>query len=409
MRKKLLILVLAVFIGVLDALILKAFEFIVNDGSNYIWNDLFHTDVNRWGVVPLAISFSLILSILFRWTRQKRLVPPKLNSTEADETTEKPTLKSLGVITVIGLASLLAGASLGPEASLVAIASGLGLWMAYRNNLGPTAKLLELASISGLLVAFFGSMIIALMPLLFLWQKKQLKVATALPALLAAASAYGTLWLIDPEAVGYGTIPAAPHFKVIDFGLALIVGFAAALLGWALKYFILKTAKLAKTMNDRLTWVVSAAIFGLVIGLLYWAGGQSIQFSGSEGSRLLLDHAPAYGLGTLLVILVTKLLATGWSLATGYRGGLVFPSVFIGLSIALIAENISGDSSVGILLGAVAGVFSAMLGPVVGLIFISSIIPIKLVGIAIAGIAGAFVGNKLMSRLAPKSPATSTD
>lgn len=400
MRRNLLILLLAAGIGVLDTIILKSFEWAVNHGTNYIWNDLFQSDTYRWRVLPLAVLLGAALSWLFAVTRQKRVVQPKLNSLEADAPTQAPTLASIGIICLIGLASLLAGASLGPEASLVALASGAGLWIAFRTGFGKAAGLLDLASVGGLLVGFVGSYIIVLLPLLILRQKQQLRFSSALPVLLTGATAFGTLWLIDPSTAGYGNIPASPHFTVVDFLLAIVLGVAAAILGWLLKQLILAMSRAARKLELRWHWAVTGALFGLPIGLLYWAGGPTIQFSGSEGSKLLLQHQPAYGMGMLALILLTKLLATSWSLASGYRGGLVFPSVFIGVAVTLLVEGAFGHAGSGVLLGSIAGVFSAMLNPAVALIFMASIIPFKLIGVAISGIIGALVGGRLVKQLA---------
>ena len=125
-----------------------------------------------------------------------------------------------------------------------------------------------------------------------------------------------------------------------------------------------------------------------------------MQFSGSVGSKLLLEQAGTVGVLTLVGLLAVKLLVTAWSLATGYRGGLVFPSVYMGIAIALVLSHFSGLSDPGVLIGAVAGVFGALTGPVVAFIFIASILPphghVWLV--AICGIVGALLGQKLLAK-----------
>jgi hypothetical protein len=50
-------------------------------------------------------------------------------------------------------------------------------------------------------------------------------------------------------------------------------------------------------------------------------------------------------------------------------------------------------------IGSVAGVFAAMTGPAVGFIFIAGLVPVSLLGIAVVGILGAAVGNKLCRTL----------
>lgn len=401
MRSKGLMLLLAIVIGAIDAVLFKVFEYIVNHGTQYIWNDLFNSDVDRWKVVPLGIVLGLLLSGLFVLLKQKRIVPPKLSSVEEESSDEKPTLASLGIIFIIGAACLLAGASLGPEASLVAMTGGLGLWFGYYSRNDKAAKLLQLSSIGALLVAFFGSIILILLPLAMLLKKKKLSVTSAIPIVLAGASSYGALWLMDRNTEGYGSIPVPSSFHALDYLLAALLGMATAVLGWLLKKYILKANEAVKRYDKNYHWAISGALFGLVIGLLYMLGGQSVEFSGSEGTKLLMHHSPEYSVWALVVILLAKLLVTGWSLASGYRGGLVFPSIFIGVAIALIAETITGDTSTGVLVGSIAGVFCAMLGPAPALIFIIALIPFKLIGIAIVGIVFAALANKIIDKHAP--------
>ncbi len=403
MKKPSFVLLTALAIGVVNTIFFKIFEWVVNNGTNFVWNDVFKSNVHRWVVIPLAIGLSLAFSGLCLLVGRKRIKPPQTDAFADTKVSPSITLDNLGITALIGAASLIAGASLGPEASLVMVSMGLGAWFAGKAKLGRAAELLVLASMGALLVVFVGSLVMVLLPLLLLAQKKHLSLASAAPVIVAGLAAFGTLWLINPNTPGYGTIPVPSHFTWTDLPLALGVGFCAAAFGWALKQVINYTAQLTKRLDTTQSWTVAAAVFGGVIGVLYLLGGETIQFSGSEGSHLLLHHLPAYGLGALLIILVTKLLVTGWSLAAGYQGGLVFPSVFSGVALALIAENLFSTTSPGVLLGGVAGIFAAMTGPIPALLFIVSLIPVKLVGTAVAGILGATLGEKLIARLSPST------
>jgi len=398
-RQRLGLIAAAVVIGAANTVVLKLFIGAVDAGTTDLWDDVFHTDDHRWLVVPLALVLGIVLAGVLLAVRQPRLPPPHTNSLAFADDDEPATLTGIGMILFVGLCCLLAGASLGPEAALVGFAAGFGLWCGQRTGDGPTARLLQLASVGALLVAFVGSFLLVLLPLLMLAQKKQLKVGSAVPVVVASASAFGTLWLIDHGTTGYGSIPASTHFSIGDVLVAALAGLVAAIFGWALHQLIAWLHTVAVGLDARVVWPVAAAVFGAVIGVAYLAGGESVEFSGQKGTVMLLQHQPAYALGALLVILFAKMLATSWSLGAGYRGGLVFPSVFIGATIALIADNLFGTSGPGVLIGAIAGVFSAMAGPIVALIFIGSLIPIKLLGIAVVGIAGATVGNRLCTKL----------
>lgn len=402
MRGKVIVLATAVAIGVVNSLVFKAFEFAVNEGTVNLWNDVLKTDTHRWLVVPLTVAFGVGLSALIRLVGQERMVSAKTNPLEEGGSVQRVALKDIGVTALIGLASLVAGASLGPEASLIGIASGLGVWAAGRTGAKAT-ELLMLASIGALLVVFVGSMLLVLLPLLMLFQKKKLSRDTAVPILLAGGSAYATLWLIDHNVEGFGTIPTVPKSRWSDWLLAVAVGFLAAIIGFLLKNLVTKFGLIAKRLNKSLPWAVSGALFGSIIGLLYLIGGQSVEFSGSEGTKSLHSDV-SYGFWALLGILAVKLVVTAWSLASGYRGGLIFPSIYLGVATWLAVSSLFGSSGPGVLIGSIAGVFCAGTGsPAVALIFMAALLPLKLVGIAIAGIIGATWGNKLLTAHVPTS------
>ena len=282
----------AVPIGALDAVIFKGFEWLVNHGTDDIWDGLFDTDVHRWRVVPLAAALGAALSVVFLLTGQQRVVPPSTQPLGTGESNECPTVASIATIAtiaLIGLCSLWAGASLGPEASLVAITGGLGVVGSSARG-RPGGKVLELASIGALLVAFVGSLLLVLLPLLVLHRQKQLQRMTAVPVLVAGASAFGTLWLMDRETRGFGRIPADPGFAVTDVVVAVVLGVATAFLGWGLERFIAGANRATRWLDDALPWPMGGALFGLVVGLLYWAGGESVEFQ--LGRRAVAGQPP---------------------------------------------------------------------------------------------------------------------
>jgi H+/Cl- antiporter ClcA len=204
----------AVLIGAVNAVVLKLFLWAVDVGTVDLWNDVFHTDEHRWVVVPLALVLGIVLSGVLLVVRQPRLPPPHTNSLAFADDDEPATLGGVGMILFVGLSCLVAGASLGPEAALVGSAAAFGLWCGQRTGDGPTARLLQLSSVGALLVAFVGSFLIVLLPLLMLVQKKQLKVDSAVPVVVAGASSFGTLWLIDHGTKGFGTIPTSSQFSI---------------------------------------------------------------------------------------------------------------------------------------------------------------------------------------------------
>jgi H+/Cl- antiporter ClcA len=399
---------ISLVIGAADGLVFLGFEWVVNHGSDWIWNDLVDSDDVRWRVIPLAIVLSVAFSLLLRAVGEPRWVTPHLDplgaAEDSDEDTPAPKLQGLAVILAIGIASLLAGASLGPEAPLVAFSAGLGAWVASRAAPGPAGRLLVLASAGALLVAFFGSLVSLLIPLAILVQRtKRLPIAAIVSVVVAGLAAWGMLWLIRGNDHGFGSIPTATvHLR--DYLAAFLLGLIAVGIGVLLRHVVVRLADVTVRIDRAGVWWLAAAAFGLVLGVLYLVGGQTVQFSGSEGSTMLIGRADEYGAWALAGLALVKLLVTGWSLAAGYRGGLVFPSVFAGvaasLCVAAFAPSLGGP---GIMIGAIIGLLVEMTAPLLGIVVLLALVPLKLVPVGLAGAAGALIGRRVVDRIASRT------
>lgn len=395
---------IAASLGGVIAFAYLIFEWIVTDGSNWLWNDLLQSDVYRWRVIPIAIVMSVVLSLLYKGVKQKRVVHAETDLLSEISNSKSTSLSSILTIFTIGAVSLLAGASLGPEASLLAGVLGIAAWTSGKAKLlnTPIAKLLALSSVGALLCAFMCSPIPMAIPLLLMQKSKKLTLQSALPVLFMGTVSWIIVYLLKGEP--FGQVPVSETFTAIDIVIAAGLGFAAVLIGVALKWVIklasLKTSWIAAHTH----WLVSAVIFGTVLGILYLLGGQSIQFSGSEGSQLLASDKAMYSAIALLSLVVLKLLATAWSLSSGYRGGLVFPSVYMGLAFSYsiaAAFMLVGADSAGATVGAISGIFVAMLSPVVGVVLLLSLFPQSLTLLVIAGAIGAVAGSKAFAKLLP--------
>ncbi|HSX45666.1 MAG TPA: chloride channel protein [Candidatus Saccharimonadia bacterium] len=393
---------LAFWIGVIDAIIFKLFEALVNNGSNWIWNDVFHSDTTRWLVVPLAVVLSIALSRLMQTSKTPRWVKPETDLFAQQPEKKRTTLGGIGLILLNGGASLLAGASLGPEMALTDSSKAIGKFAAEQGKAGQAGAVLVAASIGALMVAFLGSLLMVTLPLLLVYkQAKKLTLESVLPIVLAAVSAYATLWVMDPQTKGYGSIPAAPHVDLQDYIAAAVVALCASIFAFCLVQLIKHLSDWTQHINQKWPWYASAGLFGLVLGIIYLVGGQSVQFSGSAGSSMLLHNAHDYGTWAFLGLAVVKLLATGWSKTTGYRGGLFFPSIYAGLALSLFVGSLDSPlAGAGALVGAIAGIFAAVSDSgIVAFLMIVAILPYKLIGVAVVAIAAALAGNKLLNKL----------
>ncbi|MES1193807.1 MAG: chloride channel protein, partial [Solirubrobacterales bacterium] len=313
---------------------------------------------------------------------------------------------TVGTILAIGAAGLLAGASLGPEAPLLGATVALGAWAAARADASAASTVLVLASAGALLVAFFGSLIALAIPLLILRQRTgRFPIAPVVAITLAGLAAWLTVWLAQGNHHGYGHVPSA-DVDAHDYLIAVVLGITAVGIGALLHWFVAQLNVITEQLRNGTPWWLAAAIFGTVLGVLYLIGGQTVQFSGSEGSVMLLSGEVHYGAWALAGIALVKLAATSWSVAAGYRGGLVFPTVFAGVAVSLLtAEALPGVAGPGVLLGCIAGLLVEMTAPVLGVVMLLALVPSALLPLALAGAAGAVAARMVLERV-QRSPAS---
>ena len=86
--------------------------------------------------------------------------------------------------------------------------------------------------------------------------------------------------------------------------------------------------------------LVYVTLGGLVLGLLGAIGGELTLFKGLAQTGELLADVDGWGIGTLILIAVVKLAALLIAAASGFRGGRIFPAVFIGVTLGLLAHDL---------------------------------------------------------------------
>jgi len=170
-----------------------------------------------------------------------------------------------------------------------------------------------------------------------------------LPGLLA--SGVGSLIFIGLDAwTGHGVfslaIQGAPQFgrpDIAEFGWALVIGVAAALVGSGIR----RAAPVVLGYAERWTLVLlplaGLAVAGLAIAYAEGAGKPSsdVLFSGQDQLSPLVQNAASYTVGALLLLVVCKWLAYTLSLGS-FRGGPIFPALFIGAAGGIAMSHLPG-------------------------------------------------------------------
>lgn len=325
-----------ILVSAFVALTYLLFEASVDIAINLIWNEWANTDEYRLLIVPLLIVLGLIF-----FGAQNMLDPKAIKQQESGlGDTPKPTLTNLYKIILIGFLSMLAGASLGPEAILVPACITIGLLVGKYtfNKNQAAARLLGATGFIALFAAFFSSFFAGMLGLLVVTKQVKAKI-TPLMVGVAVLASYTTVKILDvfksPAFVD------TPHHKWLvssDSLLALL----ALLIGGYLFVLLLKSSNSGFTkLIDLLrinAWWSRALVGSIGLGILYLLGGSLVQFTGNQSIIPLAEQSADLGLQGLLLIFFVKILAISWSKASGYRGGLIFPSVLAASSLVLIAK-----------------------------------------------------------------------
>lgn len=347
------LLLAAVAIGAGVALTYFIFESLVHVSLQFIWDDWFQSDTIRWIVLPLTVGLTLL------YFGAQHFLDPRHEHIEAHGlgAAPSPTVWHYLQGLLIGFLSLLAGAALGPEAILVPASVLLGMLLGGR-LLSGRKQLTKYAAALGfiaLLAAFFNSFITGMLGLLLIKQQFKLPLTLWFVSLSVVTSlvVIGLLGVLESDSYVAAGASWTPSFASI--GWLLVV--AAA--GWVLPYvfkalYIPLDAGFKKLRN--MHWVLRGLVAGTGLAGIYLLGGPLIQFTGNESIQPLLAQAVTLGLIGLIIIIVMKIIAIAWSKAVGYRGGLIFPMVFV-LSAIIALIQLYTDTlpfTLALVVGAVA-------------------------------------------------------
>jgi H+/Cl- antiporter ClcA len=138
-------------------------------------------------------------------------------------------------------------------------------------------------------------------------------------------------------------LPPFDHPTIAQFGYALLIGVLAALVGTAVRRLALVVRPYVDRHRLPLTPVVGLVVGCLAVVYAATTGREATEvlFSGQSALGPLLLHGAGYTVGALVMLVVCKSLAYGLSLSS-FRGGPVFPGMFIGAAGGLALSHLPG-------------------------------------------------------------------
>ncbi len=239
-------------------------------------------------------------------------------------------LPGLLLALIIGLAG---GVSLGPEHPIMTI--NIALAAAFGSRLFPRITALDwtiLAS-AGTIGALFGTPVAA--ALIFsqtLSGSNDIPMWDRLfaPLMAAAAGSLTTSLFFHP----HFSLPIAHYtqMRLVDIASGAIVAAIAIAAGMVAVWCLPRLHELLHRLKNP---VLILGIGGFILGILGVIGGPLTLFKGLDEMQQMA-FSQTLGAGDYFTLAVVKLAALVIAAASGFRGGRIFPAVFIGAALGLM-------------------------------------------------------------------------
>jgi H+/Cl- antiporter ClcA len=280
-----------------------------------------------------------------------------------------PPVELPGII-LAALGTLAFGAVLGPEAPLIAIGSGLGVLavrLASRDAPPQANVVIATAGSFAAVSALFGSPLLGAFLLLEAAGLGGPMLGVVLVPGLLASGIGSLIFLGLDDITGLGTfsltVPDLPHpgpLTVAMFGWALAIGLVAPFVGRGIQLLAVALRARVQPRMVLLMPVLGLVIGGLAIGFSEATDhpASDVLFSGQDQLPDVVGNAAGWSVGALLLLMLCKALAYGISLSS-FRGGPVFPAMFIGAAGGVAAAELPGMElvpAVGMGIGAMCAV-----------------------------------------------------
>ena len=350
-------------IGVPAALVAALFLALVHDLEHWLWTDLpdrlGHASPPWYLVLGLPLAGAFVVLVARRFLPGDGGVSPLIGL--GGET--PPPLSHAPGIALAAVGTLSFGAVLGPEMPLIALGMVVGLLVTPILRLGKQeSSLLAGAGAFSAISALFGGPIVG--GVLMVESGAAGLGASLAPALLPGFVAAATGYVVFIGFGGWGGLgapglvePGLPPYQgthIYDLILAVIVGVVTAIV-------VTVVRRLAERVDDlpRPTMPVLLLGGGLAVGLLaevadlLGANSQDVLFSGQASVPQLVAEDSAK---IVFILLVFKGLAYAVSLGCGFRGGPIFPAIYLGIAvIALPVVWFDISPTVAVAIGTAAG------------------------------------------------------
>ncbi|EFA9232286.1 ion channel protein [Escherichia coli] len=335
-RTMLLLSLPAVAIGIASSLILIVVMKIASVLQNLLWQRLPGTlgiaqDSPLWIIGVLTLT-GIAVGLVIRFS-QGHAGPDPACEPLIGAPVPPSALPGLIVALILGLAG---GVSLGPEHPIMTV--NIALAVAIGARLLPRVNRMEwtIVASAGTIGALFGTPVAA--ALIFsqtlngssevpLWDR------LFAPLMAAAAGALTTGLFFHP----HFSLPIA-HYGQMEMTDILSGAIVAAIAIAAGMVAVWCLPRLHAMMHQMKNPVLVLGIGGFILGILGVIGGPVSLFKGLDEMQQMVANQ-AFSTSDYFLLAVIKLAALVVAAASGFRGGRIFPAVFVGVALGLMLHE----------------------------------------------------------------------
>ncbi|MBZ0056374.1 MULTISPECIES: ion channel protein [unclassified Leclercia] len=326
----------ALIIGVASSLILIIIMKVASVLQSLLWTSLPSTiglsaNSPTWIILTLTLT-GIAVGLVIRYT-PGHAGPDPATEPLIGAPVNAAALPGLIIALIIGLAG---GVSLGPEHPVMAV--NIALAVAVGARVFPRVNALDwtiLAS-AGTIGALFGTPVAA--ALIFsqtlsgnaeipLWDR------LFAPLLAAAAGALTTSLFFHPNF----SLPIAHYsqMQLVDIFSGAIVAAIAIALGMVAVWCLPRLHRLMHRLKHP---VLILGVGGFILGILGAIGGNITLFKGLDEMQQMA-FSQIFSVSDYLLFALIKLAALVVAAACGFRGGRIFPAVFVGVALGLMLHE----------------------------------------------------------------------
>ena len=418
-RGYLSLLLVAALIGIPLSIVAFGFLAAVHELEHVVWETLpeslgFDEPPPWWPIAAIGLAGVLVGLAVTRLPGHGGHVPAMGLSGGATEP------RALPGVMLAAAASLVLGAVVGPEAPLIAIGSGLALLAVQRTPIrdDPSASNMIAATGSAAAIStIFGNPLVAAVMLLeVLGLARRQTMLVLLPCLVASgigALMFTGLGNWTGFEIGALAIPdlEASHLVAADLGWALPLAAAVAVAIWVVFVIGRKTATMAapRVMTMTVAAGLLAGASAAVYAIATVHSPQEVALSGQATLGELASDPGHWSGGALVMLLACKGLAYALCLGV-FRGGAVFPAVFLGAAAGVLASIwLPGIGAVaGMTIGMSAGAAAATRLPVTSTLLVVLLLgdaAVDLMPVVILAVVVALVVDEVLSTRPSRSSA----